>query len=110
MAAEFNRPRNRPENDTLTNTNEAIDAEKKIQESIERFFHGQSMARLETQLPRVMKQDLNYLKDTIDPAGTGVKRTANRLIAEALVDLFKKYGAGNGDIKLNEKPDFKGKY
>lgn len=106
---EIGRNRNRETSD-ITNTTAALDEEKKILNTIEKWFHNTVMERLETLIPRVMKQDLNYLKGIIDTAGTGVKRVSNRLLAEALRDLFKKYAAGEGEHKLSEKPDYKGEY
>lgn len=89
---------------------ELLDSEKNKANGIERWFEENKMARLETQIPHVMKQDLSQLKIIMDTADTGSKRTSNRLLAEALVDLFKKYQAGIGEFKLTEETDFKGGY
>lgn len=89
---------------------ELLDSEKNKANGIERWFEENKMARLETQIPHVMKQDLSQLKIIMDTTDTGSKRTSNRLLAEALVDLFKKYQAGNGEFKLTEETDFKGEY
>ena len=87
-----------------------LESEKKKSNSIERWFEENKMARLETQIPHVLKQDLNQLKIIMDTTDTGSKRTSNRLLTEALVDLFKKYQTGNGEFKLTEETDFKGEY
>lgn len=89
---------------------EVIESEKKKSNSIERWFEENKMARLETQIPHIMKQDLSQLKIIMDTTDTGSKRTSNRLLVEALVDLFKKYEAGEGEFKLTEETDFKGNY
>ena len=70
---------------------ELLDSEKNKANGIERWFEENKMARLETQIPHVMKQDLSQLKIIMDTTDTGSKRTSNRLLAEALVDLFKNW-------------------
>lgn len=104
---EINSKRSNRSRDDVT---ELLDSEKKKSNGIERWFEENKMARLETQIPHVMKQDLSQLKIIMDTTDTGSKRTSNRLLAEALVDLFKKYEAGNGEFKLTEEVDFKGEY
>ena len=80
-----------------------------ISGSVERFFAEDKSTRLETTIPGKMKRDLKELTSCIDTP-KDVPRSANRLIAEALQDLFIKYGNGEGEFKLNDEPVFRGSY
>lgn len=78
--------------------------------SVERFFSEDQTARLETMLPAKIKRDLTELTSCIDTKGTGATRAANRLITEALADLFNKYQNGGGAFKLIDEPALRGSY
>lgn len=78
--------------------------------TIEQFFAEDQMARLETKIPNKIKRDLSELTSCIDTKGTGSTRAANRIIVEALADVFAKYKAGNGEFNLNDEPSFRGEY
>jgi len=87
-----------------------LDEATAITSSVEKWFDENQSSRLETQIPAPLKRDLNELKDCISFKNTGAKKTANRLIAEALVDLFKKYKNGDGEFELVDQPSFRGNY
>ncbi len=91
-------------------TKSIISDEKQIASNVEQWFDGDILARLDSTIPNVIKRDLKELTGCIDTEGTKSVRSANRVIVEALVDVFKKYKEGNGGFKLLDEPAFKGKY
>lgn len=84
--------------------------EAAINDSIEKFFSEDQIDRLSTMLPSKIKRDMIELNACIDTKGTGARNSSNRLLTEALVDLFKKYKAGDGEFKLNQEPHYRGDY
>jgi len=104
---EINSKRGNRDRDSLK---KVMSDELAVSGSIERYFAEDVMARLETKIPGKVKRDLNELTSCIDTKGTGSTRAANRLIVEALQDLFIKYGIGEGEFKLNDEPVFRGSY
>ena len=84
--------------------------EAAINDSIEKYFSEDKIDRLNTMLPGKIKRDLIELNACIDTKGSGARNSSNRLLTEALVDLFKKYNKGNGEFKLNQEPFFRGDY
>lgn len=103
---EFNSNR---KNRDRTEIQSTLDNERNLH-SVERFFSEDQTARLETMIPAKIKRDLTELTGCIDTKGTGATRAANRLITEALADLFNKYQKGEGSFKLIDEPTLKGSY
>lgn len=89
---------------------DTLETEKIISEGVERWFDSSSSARLETMIPNHIKRDLKELTGCIDTKGTKSQRASNRLIVEALVDLFRKYKQGEGEFSLTDEPVYKGDY
>lgn len=89
---------------------DVLDEEKATQNSIEKWFAEHKTARLETMIPDVTKRDLNELLSCINTKGTGARKNANRLLVEAIADLFVKYQSGKGEFELTDKPHFRGEY
>lgn len=97
-------------NRNRTDITELLADEAAMSKSIERFFEkGSTGARLETTIPKTMKRDLKELTSCIITEKNGLK-TSNRIIAEALNDVFAKYAKGEGGFQLSEKPLYRGEY
>jgi len=76
---------------------------------IEELFEDK-MARLDTTIPLTIKRDLNELLQCVNTNSVNSRNTSNRLIVEALRDLFIKYQKEEGDYQLVDDLHFKGRY
>ena len=76
---------------------------------IEELFEDK-MARLDTTIPLTIKRDLNELLQCVNTNSVNSRNTSNRLIVEALRDLFIKYQKEAGDYQLVDDLHFKGRY
>lgn len=76
---------------------------------IEELFEDK-MARLDTTIPLTIKRDLNELLQCVNTNSVNSRNTSNRLIVEALRDLFIKYQKELGDYQLVDDLHFKGRY
>ena len=76
---------------------------------VEEYFEDK-MSRLDTTIPLTIKRDLNELLQCVNTSSVNSRNTANRLIVEALVDLFKKYQGGHGSYDQVDDLHFKGRY
>jgi hypothetical protein len=76
---------------------------------VEEFFEDK-MARLDTTIPLTIKRDLNELLECVDTKSVNSRNTANRLIVEALTDLFRKYQDDKGLYSMVDDLHFKGRY